>query len=80
MLLQRFHKGRLVEHPYLNPATGEMATMRGRVRLCPYYFLDGGKAHLRGVLATVCPADKKLLHGMRDAVIVPARVSEDGLA
>ncbi len=80
MLLQRFHKGRLVEHPYLDPSSGEIVTMRGRVRLCPYYFLDGGKAHLRGVLATVCPADKKLLHGMKDAVIVPARVAEDGLA
>ena len=80
MLLQRFHKGRLVEHPYLSPASGEIETMRGRVRLCPYYFLDDGKANLRGVLATVCPADKKLLHGMKDAVIVPARVTDDGLA
>ena len=80
MLLQRFHKGRLVEHPYLSPTSGEIETMRGRVRLCPYYFLDGGKANLRGVLATVCPADKKLLHGMKDAVIIPARVADDGLA
>ena len=79
MLLQRFHKGRLVEQPYLDPATGEIATMRGRVRLCPYYFLTDGKAQLRGVLATVCPPDKKLLHGMKDAVIVPARVAEDGI-
>jgi hypothetical protein len=73
MLLQRFHKGRLVEHPYLNPATGRIETLRGRARLCPYYFLIDGKAELRGVLATICPADKKLLHGMKDAVIVPAR-------
>ena len=79
MLLQRFHKGRLVEQPYLNPASGEIVTMRGRVRLCPYYFLEGGKAQLKGVLATVCPADKKLLHGMKDAVIVPSRVSADGI-
>ena len=79
MLLQRFHKGRLVEQPYLHPRTGEIVTMRGRVRLCPYYFLEGGKAQLKGVLATVCPADKKLLHGMKDAVIVPARVAEDGI-
>jgi hypothetical protein len=79
MLLQRFHKGRLVEQPYLDPATGEIATMRGRVRLCPYYFLTDGKAHLRGVLATVCPPDKKLLHGMKDAIIVPARMAEDGI-
>lgn len=73
MLLQRFHKGRLVEHPYYNPATGQIETLRGRVRLCPYYFLIDGRARLSGVLATVCPADKKLLHGMKDAVIVPAR-------
>jgi hypothetical protein len=73
MLLQRFHKGRLVEHPYLNPATGRIETLRGRARLCPYYFLIDGKARLGGALATICPADKKLLHGMKDAVIVPAR-------
>ena len=79
MLLQRFHKGRLVEHPYLDPKTGQIEMMRGRVRLCPYYFLDGSKARLQGVLATVCPADKKLLHGMKDAVIVPSRVADEGL-
>ena len=78
MLLQRFHKGRLVDHPYLNPRTGQVETMRGRVRLCPYYFLADGKAQLKGVLATVCPADKKLLHGMKDAVIVTARVADEG--
>jgi hypothetical protein len=25
------------------------------------------------VLATICPADKKLLHGMRDAILAPVR-------
>lgn len=79
MLLQRFHKGRLVDQPYLSPATGKIEVLRGRVRLCPYYFLEDSKAHLRGVLATVCPADKKLLHGMKDAIIVPARVAADGI-
>jgi hypothetical protein len=48
--------------------------MRGRARLCPYYFLIDGKAHLRGALATICPADKKLLHGMKDAIMVPTAV------
>ena len=79
-VMQRFHKGRLVEHPYLDPATEQIVTMRGRVRLCPYYFLDDRKANLGGVLATVCPADKKLLHGMRDAIMVPARAADNGLA
>ncbi len=74
-ILQRFHKGRLVEQPYLEPGASEMLTMKGRVRLCPYYFVIEGKAELRGALATVCPADKKLLHGMKDAILVPGAVA-----
>ncbi len=74
-ILQRFHKGRLVEQRYFDRDTGAVATMRGRVRLCPYYFVIDGKAVLRGALATVCPADKKLLHGMSDAILAPARGS-----
>lgn len=73
-ILQRFHKGRLVEQPYFDPTTGGLRTMRGRVRLCPYYFVIEGKARLRGALATVCPADKKLLHGMKDAILSPTAV------
>lgn len=74
-ILQRFHKGRLVEQPFVDPTTGNIETMRGRVRLCPYYFLIEGKAELRGALATICPADKKLLHGMKDAIMVPTAVA-----
>jgi len=73
-ILQKFHKGRLIEHPYRDRA-GEMRTMQGRVRLCPYYFVFDGKTHLRGTLATICPADKKLLHGMKDAILTPGRVA-----
>jgi hypothetical protein len=72
-ILQKFHKGRLLEHRYRD-RTGEMRTMQGRVRLCPYYFVFDGKTHLRGTLATICPADKKLLHGMKDAILTPGRV------
>ncbi|HTD85660.1 MAG TPA: hypothetical protein VK850_03710, partial [Candidatus Binatia bacterium] len=60
-VLQRFHKPKLVEH--------------GRVRLCPYYFvhgqIDSARAHLGGVLATICPPDKKIIHGMKDAILAP---------
>ncbi len=72
-IMQRFHKGRLFDHPYWDAETDELTTMRGRVRLCPYYFVEGDKVILRGALATICPADKKLLHGMRDAILVPSR-------
>jgi hypothetical protein len=70
-VMQRFHKARLIDHPYWDNDTGEVKTMRGRVRLCPYYFVDAGKVKLSGALATIVPADKKLLHGMRDAILAP---------
>ena len=73
-ILQRFHKGRIVEQPYRDPATGAMASLRGRVRLCPYYFVHDNRTHLGGALATVAPADKKLLHGMKDAILTPTAV------
>jgi hypothetical protein len=60
-LLQRFHKPKLLGS--------------GRVRLCPYYFVhgpgDSARAHLGGVLATICPPDKKIIHGMKDAILAP---------
>lgn len=74
-ILQRFHKGKTVEQPYFDRETGALRTMQGRVRLCPYYFVADGNAKLCGALATVCPADKKLIHGMRDAVMAPAAIS-----
>ena len=73
-LLQRFHKGRLVEQPFQREPGGPIETMRGRVRLCPYYFVVEGKTQCGGALATICPPDKKLLHGMRDAILAPTAV------
>jgi hypothetical protein len=71
-IMQRFHKARLLDHRYWDNDTGEVKTMRGRVRLCPYYFVENAKAKLSGALATIVPADKKLLHGMSDAILAPA--------
>jgi hypothetical protein len=71
-IMQRFHKARLIDHRYWDNETGEIKTMRGRVRLCPYYFVENGKVKLSGALATIVPADKKLLHGMRDAILAPS--------
>ena len=72
-IMQRFHKGRLLDHRYWDPDSGELKTMKGRVRLCPYYFVENDRVKLHGALATIVPADKKFLHGMRDAVLVPSR-------
>jgi hypothetical protein len=73
-ILQRFHKGRLFEHRYWDAETSELRTLKGRVRLCPYFFVEGDRVKLRGALATIVPADKKFLHGMREAILVPSRV------
>ncbi len=49
-------------------------TKPGRLRLCPYYFLVDGQPRLSGALATFCPPDKKIIHGMQDAALLPARL------
>jgi hypothetical protein len=73
-ILQKFHKGALVEHPYWDPDSGELKTMKGRVRLCPYYFVESDRVRLRGALATIAPADKKFVHGMSEAILVPSKI------
>ncbi len=75
-ILQKFHKGSLLEHRYWDADSGELKTMKGRVRLCPYFFVEPDRVKLRGALATIVPADKKFLHGMRDAILVPSRAVE----
>jgi hypothetical protein len=72
-ILQKFHKGALFEHHYWEPGSGELKTMKGRVRLCPYYFVEGDRVKLRGALATIAPADKKFLHGMSEAILAPSK-------
>jgi hypothetical protein len=77
-ILQRFHKGRRVSVGYYDRTLEDLKTMDGRVRLCPYYFVEGEKTRLGGILATVAPADKRLIHGMSDAIMSPCIVREDG--
>jgi hypothetical protein len=74
-VLQRYHKPTLVEAQWFDFGKNSVETMKGRVRLCPYYFVSGegdaARPHLGGVLATVNPADKKIIHGMADAILAP---------
>jgi hypothetical protein len=73
-IMQRFHKGRLFEHRYWD--SSEIKTMKGRLRLCPYYFVEENKVKLRGALATIVPADKKFVHGMRDGILIPSKIAD----
>lgn len=76
-VLQHFHDTSLIGVKYLSKQNDEIRSMQARVRLCPYYFVVDDRAELGGVLATACPKDKKLIHGMTDAVMAPCRQEED---
>ena len=74
-VLQRYHHPKLVEAQWFDFVRNEVVPMKGRARLCPYYFVagdgDSARAQLGGVLATICPPDKKIIHGMTEAVFAP---------
>ncbi|HEY5041603.1 MAG TPA: hypothetical protein VIK53_06325 [Verrucomicrobiae bacterium] len=74
-VLQRFEKPKIVEAQWFNFVKNEVVPMKGRARLCPYYFVSGegdaARPQLGGVLATIVPADKKIVHGMTDAILAP---------
>lgn len=71
-IVQEYKGGRRIKHPYFDRDTGKVKVMEGRVRLCPYFFITKErKTKLGGVLATICPADKKKIHGMKDSILVP---------
>lgn len=74
-VLQRFDKPRIVDAQWFDFEKNETVPMKGRVRLCPYYFVagegDAARPQLGGVLATIVPADKKIVHGMSEAILAP---------
>ncbi|HEY2329288.1 MAG TPA: hypothetical protein VGI63_05690, partial [Verrucomicrobiae bacterium] len=74
-VLQRFHKPSLVDASWFDFEKNEIVPMKGRTRLCPYYFVSGEgdnlSSTLGGMLATIVPADKKIVHGMTDAILAP---------
>jgi hypothetical protein len=77
-VLQRYQKPKLVESSWFDFDRNQLVPMQGRVRLCPYYFVagqgDAAHATLGGVLATICPADKKIIHGMTEAIFAPCSI------
>ncbi len=74
-VLQRYHKPELVQAQWFDFQRKQLVHMKGRIRICPYYFVtgdaDAARAELGGVLATICPADKKIIHGMKEAILAP---------
>jgi hypothetical protein len=75
-IIQDFHKGKRLRQDYLDRGSDEIRTYDGRARLCPYYFVTGEESvQLGGILATIAPADKRLIHGMTDAVMTSCIVT-----
>jgi hypothetical protein len=71
-ILQQFHAGAQFPGTYLDADNKTLRTFPARVRLSPYFFAEETTATLGGALATLCPADKKILHGMPEAILCPA--------
>ena len=70
-VLQEFRKPKRVPFAVFDDAGTRRETL-GRARICPYYFVGpDGATTLGGALATVCPADKKIIHGMSSASLAP---------
>ena len=77
-VLQRYHKPTTRDAAWFDFDSNKLVPMRGRVRLCPYYFVTGeneaARATLGGVLATIVPAEKKIVHGMTEAIMAPCSI------
>lgn len=73
-ILQKFEAADVLPARRINPQTGEVQEFKSRTRLCPYFLVQNDQVTLAGVLATSCPSDKKLIHGMKDAVLAPCQV------
>lgn len=74
-ILQEHRKPRRAQHPVFSQDEGHpVREASGRLRLCPYYFMVDGAPKLSGALATFCPPDKKIIHGMQDAALLPSGI------
>jgi hypothetical protein len=62
-VLQRYHKPGLVEAQWYDFERNQLVPMKGRVRLCPYYFVAGEADAARAELG-----------GMKDAVFAPCSI------
>lgn len=71
-ILQQYQKPKRLEHTLYNAEKKQKKTP-GRIRLSPFYIVKGKETQLVGILATFCPVDKKIIHGMKDAAFIPCR-------
>ncbi len=77
-ILMKFAHGKKIPMEWYDFDGKGLRKEQGRVRLCPYYFVNSSwtRAEYAGGLATLCPADKKIIHGMNDAVLIPIQTEK----
>ena len=82
-VLQRYDKPRVVEVQWVDLDRGTCCSRceaaLGCVRITSSPAKRALRAHLGGVLATICPADKKIIHGMAEAIFGALRRVAAGL-
>jgi hypothetical protein len=69
-VIQDFKKPRTFKHSVFDEQNNSNLES-GRIRLSPYFFVNEMQANWEGTLATFCPTDKKIIHGMKDGVLMP---------
>jgi len=75
-VMQKFKKAKVFKHSYWDISEEKIKTIDVRARLCPYYFTSTkddsiSDVKLGGILATLVPSDKKIIHGMSEAIMAP---------
>lgn len=77
-VLQPFRTTRVLSMSGFDFSANHLLEEGYRVRVCPYFFVLGNdQVRTGGVLATACPKDKKLIHGMVDAILSPVWAGND---
>ncbi|MEC7637445.1 MAG: hypothetical protein VX848_00535, partial [Verrucomicrobiota bacterium] len=69
-------KSKVFEHPFWDKEKNKIIKINVRARLCPYFFVSSNhqsmtEVVLGGILATLVPSDKKIIHGMSEAIMAP---------
>ncbi|OIO59548.1 MAG: hypothetical protein COZ46_00800 [Verrucomicrobia bacterium CG_4_10_14_3_um_filter_43_23] len=76
-VLQEYKKPVLLTHEVYDETGTQLIAQNGRVRLCPYFYINNEQSELSGILSTLCPADKKIIHGMSDACLTPCMTQHE---
>ncbi|MBS3949529.1 MAG: hypothetical protein KGZ53_02520 [Peptococcaceae bacterium] len=78
-VLQQYYPSSTESQEFYDFTSGKLQVFTGKSRYCPYFFNIAKAVISGGMLVTTCPVDKPLIHGMTDAVMVPAILDPLGM-